>query len=247
MTTPDDKTLTSLYCGRAGKIVPLVGGLCRACDGPAREGDGTHQPVTPRLLKRLGYVTTPLPDAAARGTAGRRVLCVDNRASRNLAVFLLKRAGFEVSTAGSVTSATESARGAGFDLYLVNHKLLRAAGGGELCDRLRAATPHSPILFYSTVTYPFRRREAGRGRGGPAEPVSVTEVAGAVSEALGGRAHARTVLAPRETGEARGRRLSTGAKVLAGVAGLAAALLLGALAQARRAASSPAAAGSREP
>ncbi|HEX6622608.1 MAG TPA: response regulator, partial [Pyrinomonadaceae bacterium] len=145
--------MTSLYCVRAGRIVPLAGGFCRACEGPAREDDGRHQRVTPGLLKRLGYVTTRLPDAAARGAAKRRVLCIDNRASRNLAVFLLKRAGFEVSTADSVMSATESARGAGFDLYLVNHKLLHGAGGAELCDRLRAATPHSPILSYSTVTY----------------------------------------------------------------------------------------------
>ncbi|HZB44087.1 MAG TPA: response regulator, partial [Pyrinomonadaceae bacterium] len=233
MRTLDDKAVTSLYCGRAGRIVPLAEGFCRACDGPAREDDGRHQRVTPRLLKRLGYVSTPLPGAAARGAARRRVLCIDNRASRNLAVFLLKRAGFEVSTAGSVMSATETARGAGFDLYLVNHKLLRGAGGDDLCDRLRAATPHSPILFYSTVTYPFRRREAGSGRGGPAEPVSVTEVAAAVSEALGGRAGVGP--APRATGDARGGGLSTAAKVLAGAAGLAAAaLLLGALAQARR-------------
>ena len=233
MTTPDDKAVTSLYCGRAGRIVPLVGGFCRTCGGPAREGDGGHRRLTPRLLKRLGYVTTPLPGAAARGTAKRRVLCVDNRASRNLAVFLLKRAGFEVSTADSVASATEAARGGGFDLYLVNHKLLRGSGGVELCDGLRAATPQSPILFYSTVTYPFRQREAGRGRGGAAEPVSVTEVAGAVSEALGGRAHVAA-------GDDRGRRLSTGVKVLAGVAGLlAAVLVLESLAQARRAAPSP--------
>ena len=238
MTTPDDKALTSLYCGQAGRIVALAGELCRACDGPAREGDGRHQRVTPRLLKRLGYVTTPLPDAAARGANRRRVLCIDNRASRNLAVFLLKRAGFEVSTVGSIRSATESARGAGFDLYLVNHKLLRGAGGGDLCDRLRAATPHSPILFYSTVTYPFRRREAGRGRGGASGPISVTEVAGAVSEALGGRA--RADVEHIVAGDARSRGLSTGVKVLAGVAGLvAAALLLGSLAQARRAAPSP--------
>ncbi len=240
MRTLDDKAVTSLYCGRAGRIVPLADGFCRACDEPAREDDGRHQRVTPRLLKRLGYVTTPLP-GAARGAARRRVLCIDNRASRNLAVFLLRRAGFEVSTADSVISATETARGAGFDLYLVNHKLLRGAGGGELCDRLRAATPHSPILFYSTVTYPFRRREAGRGRGGPAEPVSVTEVAGAVSEALGGRAPSRPGPASLATGDARGGGLSTGAKVLVGAAGLAAAaLLLGALAHARRDALPPA-------
>ncbi|HEX6623112.1 MAG TPA: hypothetical protein VF064_05330, partial [Pyrinomonadaceae bacterium] len=90
-------------------------------------------------------------------------------------------------------------------------------------------------------TYPVRRREAGRVRGGPAEPVSVTEVAGAVSEALGGRPPARPGPAPRATGDARGGGLSTAAKVLAGAAGLAAAaLLLGALAQARRGAPPPA-------
>lgn len=61
MTTSDEKVVTSLYCERADMIVALDDGFCRACSGPAVEGDGTHQRLTPQMLKRTGYVTTPLP------------------------------------------------------------------------------------------------------------------------------------------------------------------------------------------
>ena len=182
MTAHGDKEVTSVYCEHAGTIIPLDGDFCRACSGPAREGDGTHQRVTPQMLKRLGYATTRAPDAPARGPRKGRVLCVDNRASRNLAVFLLKRAGYEVTTATSLPDALELVGGARFDLHLVNHKLLRGAGK-ELYEKLSEAAPATPVLFYSTVTYPLRRRAGRLGTGGA--PVPVTEVAGAVGRTLG--------------------------------------------------------------
>lgn len=61
-----DEQVTSLFCERAGQIVPLDGDFCRACSGEARDGDGTHSRVTPEVLKREGYVSTPVPPENAR-------------------------------------------------------------------------------------------------------------------------------------------------------------------------------------
>jgi CheY-like chemotaxis protein len=63
--------------------------------------------------------------------AGRSVLCVDNRASRNLALFLLRRAGYEVRAAGSVAEALRLARDGRFDLYLINQTT--PGGRGRKC------------------------------------------------------------------------------------------------------------------
>ncbi|HLM56494.1 MAG TPA: glycogen debranching protein GlgX [Pyrinomonadaceae bacterium] len=57
----------SVYCERAGAIVPLDGDFCRACSEVVREGDGVHHPVTPELLKRLDYATTEVPETEAQG------------------------------------------------------------------------------------------------------------------------------------------------------------------------------------
>lgn len=158
--------------------------------------------------------------------AGRLILCVDNRASRNLAVFLLRRAGYEVRTAGSVADALKLISDTRFDLYLVNHQLLEGASAGAGA-RLRAITPNTPLLAYSTVTYPFRRRRAPR-RGDQltgVQPVSVTEVTEAAARALRQQAEHGA----GGTAQVKGRWLSPGAKMLAGAGVGAAALLFGVL------------------
>ena len=118
-----------------------------------------------------------------------RILCIDNHASRNLAVLLLERAHYEVATAGSLPKAVELARGEHFDLFLLNHQLAEEAGA-EACDGLSGVAPHTPVLPYSTVTYPFRDRPPVRcGTGAPpVRPVDVSEVAGGVSRVLSRRA-----------------------------------------------------------
>ena len=66
----DEGAITSLYCDRAGTIIPLDGGFCRACSAQATEHDGTHHRPTPELLKREGYVSTPIPHTDAQGKDG---------------------------------------------------------------------------------------------------------------------------------------------------------------------------------
>lgn len=93
----------------------------------------------------------------------RRILCIDNHASSNWAVYLLERAGCEVRTASSFADAIDLAQREHFDLHLLNHELV---DGFEVdsCDQLHKLTSRTPILFYSTVTYPYEPIKAIRCR-----------------------------------------------------------------------------------
>ena len=84
----------------------------------------------------------------------KRILCVDNNASSNLAVYLLERAGYEVISRSSIADAIDLSRHVNFDLHLLNHKLV----GLEIdsCDKLHKFADRTPILFYSTVSYPYQ-------------------------------------------------------------------------------------------
>ena len=88
--------------------------------------------------------------------AQKRILCVDNNASSNLAVYLLERVGYEVKTASSLADAVKLAQVERFDLQLINHRLV---DGLEIdcCEKLHKFAHRSPILFYSTVTYPYEQ------------------------------------------------------------------------------------------
>src|SRR3712207_3111892 len=76
----------------------------------------------------------------------RRILCIDDHDSRNLPVFLLAGAGYEVTTAGSANEALGLAADRPFDLYLINERFGDGTGL-ELCDRLGEYDPHTPVLF----------------------------------------------------------------------------------------------------
>ena len=83
-----------------------------------------------------------------------RILCIDNHASSNLAVYLLERVGYEVKTASSLADAEKLAQVERFDLQLINHRLV---DGLEIdsCERLHKFAPRIPILLYSTVAYQY--------------------------------------------------------------------------------------------
>jgi response regulator RpfG family c-di-GMP phosphodiesterase len=86
--------------------------------------------------------------------AGKTILCIDNNASRNWAIYLLKRVGFEVITANSLADGIKKAQTQPVDLYLLNHRLLDQLEV-DSCDKLDEFAPRAPILFYSTVLYPY--------------------------------------------------------------------------------------------
>ena len=83
-----------------------------------------------------------------------RILCIDNHASRNLAVYLLERAGFEVIAISFTAEAAEMAANEHFCLHLLNHQLIYEEEI-ESCDKLHEFAIQTPILLYSTVSYPY--------------------------------------------------------------------------------------------
>ncbi|HYE14550.1 MAG TPA: glycogen debranching protein GlgX [Pyrinomonadaceae bacterium] len=67
-TGPGGPVTESVYCERAGTIVPLdETGFCRACSQHVTEDDGVHSAPTPEMLGQLDYATTPVPDTEAQG------------------------------------------------------------------------------------------------------------------------------------------------------------------------------------
>ena len=117
--------------------------------------------------------------------AQKRILCIDNNASSNLAVYLLRRVGCEVKKAVSLADASELAEVERFDVQLINHGLV---DGIEVdsCERLHKFARRSPILFYSTVTYPYEQMHPIHCRQHDHElaPVYVYDVVGHASRLL---------------------------------------------------------------
>lgn len=117
--------------------------------------------------------------------AYRSILCVDNNASSNLAIYLLERVGYEVKTASSLADAGKLVQVERFDLHLINHRLI---DGLEIasCERLHKFAPRSPMLFYSTVTYPYEQIQPIHCRQHHHEmaPVYIYDVVGHASRLL---------------------------------------------------------------
>ncbi len=86
--------------------------------------------------------------------AKKRFLCIDNNASGNLAVYLLGK-GYEIKRANSLTEAAKLTGAERFDGLIINHGLV--AGEVDSCEKLHKFARRSPILFYSSVTYPYEQ------------------------------------------------------------------------------------------
>ena len=105
------------------------------------------------------------------------VLCIDRNASRNWAIYLLERVGLRVITANSIAAGIKKAESQLCDLYLINHELLEEREI-DSCDKLSESAPRAPILFYSSVLYPYEPIKAIHCRlhGHMVKPVSVCDV-----------------------------------------------------------------------
>jgi DNA-binding response OmpR family regulator len=78
-----------------------------------------------------------------------RILHVDDHQDTRLVMAaLLNDCGYGVLTAGSLSEALELAQEISFDLYLLDVRLPDGTGV-DLCQKLRAARPGIPILYYS--------------------------------------------------------------------------------------------------
>jgi DNA-binding NtrC family response regulator len=113
-----------------------------------------------------------------------KVLCIDNHASSNFACFLLARSGYQVNSASFLCDAIELIHSSSYDACLINDEL--ACGSNkELLNKVREAMAGTPVLFYSTVIYPFSPRSADQSGNTLETPVPVTEVTIAVNRAIG--------------------------------------------------------------
>ena len=82
-----------------------------------------------------------------------RVLCVDDdEDSRVMLVTLLKHAFIEAKAVGTAAQALSLIQAERFDLYTLDG-WLPEVDGFELCQRMRAVDPHTPILFFSGAAY----------------------------------------------------------------------------------------------
>ncbi|HEV3467987.1 MAG TPA: hypothetical protein VG148_01590, partial [Pyrinomonadaceae bacterium] len=64
---PGEPPTQSVFCQRSDAIVALDGDFCRGCSQRVFAGDGVHRELTPEMLERLGYATTPVPETEAQG------------------------------------------------------------------------------------------------------------------------------------------------------------------------------------
>ena len=89
-----------------------------------------------------------------------RVLCVDDdEDSRVMLITLLRLALIEAKAVGSADQALSLIQRERFDLYLLD-AWLPGVDGFELCRRMRAFDPHTPILFFSGAAYEADKKRA---------------------------------------------------------------------------------------
>ena len=93
-----------------------------------------------------------------------RVLCVDDDEDAcEMLSELLKFSLIETRAVGNAAQALSLIQTERFDLYLLE-SWLPDIDGVELCRRMRALDPHTPVLFYSGAAYEndkTRAMEAG--------------------------------------------------------------------------------------
>lgn len=89
-----------------------------------------------------------------------RILCTeDDTDTREMIVYLLTEAGYDVDCIDSPSAALELARNEFFDLFLVDN-WMQGMKGPELTRALRAFNRTTPILFYSAAAYETDKRDA---------------------------------------------------------------------------------------
>jgi two-component system cell cycle sensor histidine kinase/response regulator CckA len=139
--------------------VRQAGGRIRLQSAPGR---GTTVRIVLPISPRPDEPTTPGGQPASAAEAPQRVLLVeDETAVRELVERILRRAGFEVTTAPDALVAIRTAAEAGpFDL-LVSDVVMPGMNGLELARELRATRPDLRVLLISGYT------EEAVGRVGP--------------------------------------------------------------------------------
>jgi DNA-binding response OmpR family regulator len=94
-------------------------------------------------------------------TRGHILYCEDHEDTRVIMTIMLKRAGFQVTTARTGSECLKLARRSGqpFDLYLLDNTIPDMSGV-SICRELRQSDAKTPILFYSARAMPDEKEEA---------------------------------------------------------------------------------------
>jgi DNA-binding response OmpR family regulator len=83
----------------------------------------------------------------------------DHEDTRDLYVFVLEQANYEVATTKEISGAMALAATRNFDLFVLDSRLLDGSGI-ELCRRIREIDKVTPILFCSALAFEKDRLEA---------------------------------------------------------------------------------------
>ena len=90
----------------------------------------------------------------------RRVLCAEpHEDTCRLITMLLEGQGHEVLNARTIQECVRLAATGGFDLYMLDDDYIDGTAI-ELCRRLRAMTPATPVLFFSSNAFQRDRERA---------------------------------------------------------------------------------------
>ncbi len=108
------------------------------------------------------------------GTAGRRVLLVDDEPHVQFAIkFLIREWKFEVLTASSGSEALELFQKAGEVDLIVTDYSMPDMNGWEFARRVRQLRPHQKILMLTALPEMLQGKTRGEGANQPAEPMPV--------------------------------------------------------------------------
>jgi excisionase family DNA binding protein len=119
---------------------------------------GGHNIISVAELKRFLELDQGDDSAVEKGGAGAGgaklhiLLVEDNVEIRNVIVFSLEKAGYQVTTAGSGPEALAKSRDGHFDLYLIDKWLPEGSDAGiEVCRNIREHDTHTPIIICSAI------------------------------------------------------------------------------------------------
>lgn len=89
-----------------------------------------------------------------------RILCTeDDEDTRELLVYVLNMAGYEVICTDSPLKALDMIKAERFDLCLMDN-WMPGLSGEDLCKKIREFDSKTPILFYSGAAYDADRKRA---------------------------------------------------------------------------------------
>ena len=115
-----------------------------------------------------------------------RILCTeDDPDSREIIIYLLRDAGYDVDCTDNPLDAIERAKNQCFDLLLVDN-WMPGISGVDLTREIRKFNRSTPILFYSGAAYDTDKRCAfnAGAQGYLVKPEGINEVVGAVARLI---------------------------------------------------------------